>query len=291
MARIWRNGSLSWIYGVWILFLSCLLGSVGAMPPYLPDGYGVLVVKTINTSFFYRFKLPECVPDVLKVWLDGVRYLKGRAWIPRIDNLRDVILDEAHRWRYLIHPGANKMYQDVKEYYWWHGMKKDIELYNDERSRLHMGYSGTVDEFSALPPDERRLQNGEASTTALMKFSKETDRLTGRKKYKMDIIQEMVGDRVLLKVSPWKGMIRFGKRGNLSPRYVGPFQTLEKVGPVAYKLELPQELSGIHNVFHVSSLKKCLTDETLVVLLEEIQITDKLQFIEEPLEIMDRKVK
>ncbi|GJW95053.1 putative reverse transcriptase domain-containing protein [Tanacetum coccineum] len=108
-----------------------------------------------------------------EVWLDGVRYLKGRAWIPRIDNLRDVILDEAYRWRYLIHPGANKMYQDVKEYYWWHGMKKDIALYvrkcltcakNDERSRLHMGYSGTVDEFSALPPDERRLQNGEAST-------------------------------------------------------------------------------------------------------------------------------
>ncbi|GKE22700.1 putative reverse transcriptase domain-containing protein, partial [Tanacetum coccineum] len=64
-----------------------------------------------------------------EVWSDGVRYLKGRAWIPRIDNLRDVILDEAHRWRYLIHPGANKMYQDVKEYYWWHGMKKDIELY------------------------------------------------------------------------------------------------------------------------------------------------------------------
>ncbi|GKF03581.1 putative reverse transcriptase domain-containing protein [Tanacetum coccineum] len=104
-------------------------------------------------------------------------------------------------------------------------------------------------------------------------------------------LEFQVGDRVLLKVSPWKGMIRFGKRGNLSPRYVGPFQTLEKVGPVAYKLELPQELSGIHNVFYVSSLKKCLTDETLVVLLEEIQITDKLQFIEEPLEIMDREVK
>ena len=95
----------------------------------------------------------------------------------------------------------------------------------------------------------------------------------------------------MLKVSPWKGMIRFGKRGKLNPRYVGPFEIIERIGPVAYKLELPEELSRVHNTFHVSNLKKCLSDETLVIPLKEIRIDDKLNFIEEPVEIMDREVK
>ncbi|GJY52718.1 putative reverse transcriptase domain-containing protein [Tanacetum coccineum] len=100
-----------------------------------------------------------------------------------------------------------------------------------------------------------------------------------------------VGDMVMLKVSPWKGVIRFGKRGKLSPRYIGPFKIIERIGPVAYKLELPDKLRGIHNTFHVSNLKKCLADENLVIPLEEIQLDDKLHFIEEPVEIMDREVK
>ncbi|GKE41113.1 putative reverse transcriptase domain-containing protein [Tanacetum coccineum] len=100
-----------------------------------------------------------------------------------------------------------------------------------------------------------------------------------------------VGDKVILKVSPWKGVIRFGKCGKLSPRYVGPFKIIDKIGLVAYKLELPDELRGIHNSFHVSNLKKCLADENLVIPLEEIQLDDKLHFIEEPMEIMDREVK
>ncbi|GJZ20614.1 putative reverse transcriptase domain-containing protein [Tanacetum coccineum] len=92
-------------------------------------------------------------------------------------------------------------------------------------------------------------------------------------------------------VSHWKGVIRFRKRGKLSPRYIGPFKIIERIGPVAYKLELPDKLRGIHNTFHVSNLKKCLADENLVIPLEEIQLDDKLHFIEEPVEIMDREVK
>ncbi|GJX44403.1 hypothetical protein Tco_0261079 [Tanacetum coccineum] len=100
-----------------------------------------------------------------------------------------------------------------------------------------------------------------------------------------------VGDRVLLKVAPWKGVVRFGKRRKLNPRYIGPFQNIERIGPVAYRLELPQELSRVHSVFHVCNLKKCLSDDTLVIPLEEIQLDDKLNFVEEPVEIMDREVK
>ncbi|GKB60088.1 hypothetical protein Tco_0916274 [Tanacetum coccineum] len=100
-----------------------------------------------------------------------------------------------------------------------------------------------------------------------------------------------VGDRVMLKVSPWKGVVRFGKRGKLNPRYVGPFRVLAKVGKVAYRLELPQELSRVHHTFHVSNLKKCYADEPLVMPLEGIHVDDKLQFVEEPVEIMEREIK
>ncbi|GJV46947.1 putative reverse transcriptase domain-containing protein [Tanacetum coccineum] len=100
-----------------------------------------------------------------------------------------------------------------------------------------------------------------------------------------------VGDKVLLKVSPRKGVVRFGKRSKLSPRYVGPFEIVERVGPVAYRLRLPQELVGVHDTFHVSNLKKCLADVTLNVPLEEVKIDDKLHFVEEPMEIIDRDVK
>ncbi|GKD90595.1 hypothetical protein Tco_1366102 [Tanacetum coccineum] len=100
-----------------------------------------------------------------------------------------------------------------------------------------------------------------------------------------------VGDKVMLKVSPWKGVVCFGKRGKLNPRYVGPFKVLERVGDVAYKIELPEELSRVHNTFHVSNLKMCYADEPLAVPLDGLHFDDKLQFVEEPVEIIDREVK
>nr|GFA06704.1 hypothetical protein [Tanacetum cinerariifolium] len=100
-----------------------------------------------------------------------------------------------------------------------------------------------------------------------------------------------VGDKVMLKVLPWKGVVRFGKRGKLNSRYVRPFKVLKKVVLVSYKLELPQELRRGHNTFHVSNLKKCYFKDPLVVSFEGLQVDDKLHFVKEPVEVMDREVK
>ncbi|XP_076945503.1 uncharacterized protein LOC143616591 [Bidens hawaiensis] len=158
---------------------------------------------------------------------DGVLYFMGRIWVPNSEDLRNLILDEAHKTRYSIHPGADKMYHGLREFYWWPGMKKDIACWKPS----------------------------------------------------------------LTQSSPWKGVVRFGKRGKHAPRYVGPFEILERIGPVAYKLKLPQELRGIHDTFHVSNLKKCLGDDTQPIRFDDIRIDDKLHFVEEPIEIVDRDVK
>ncbi|GJW49056.1 putative reverse transcriptase domain-containing protein [Tanacetum coccineum] len=104
-------------------------------------------------------------------------------------------------------------------------------------------------------------------------------------------LEFQVVDRVMLKVSPHKGVIQFRKQGKLNPRYIGPFKILERIGPMAYKLELLEELSNVHNTFHDSNLKKCLSNESIVIPMKELRLDDKLNFVEEPVEIMDREVK
>ncbi|GKC81234.1 hypothetical protein Tco_1136951, partial [Tanacetum coccineum] len=104
-------------------------------------------------------------------------------------------------------------------------------------------------------------------------------------------LEFQVGDRVLLKVSPWKGVVRFGKKGKLAPRYVGPFEIVECVGPVAYRLKLPQELSCVYDMFHVSNIKKYLAEPDVQVPLDETKIDKNLRFVEEPIEIIERDVK
>nr|GEZ64909.1 putative reverse transcriptase domain-containing protein [Tanacetum cinerariifolium] len=95
----------------------------------------------------------------------------------------------------------------------------------------------------------------------------------------------------MLKVSPWKGVVRFGKRGKLNPCYIGPFKVLAKVGTDAYRREPPQHLNRVNSTFYVSNLKKCLSEEPLAIPLDELHIDDKLYFVEEPVKIMDREIK
>ena len=96
-----------------------------------------------------------------------------------------------------------------------------------------------------------------------------------------------MGDHVFLKVSPTKGVRRFGIKGKLSPRFVGPFEILERIGVVAYRLALPPSLDKVHNVFHVSMLRKCVYDPDQIVELQPLQFESDLSYTEHPIKILD----
>ena len=123
------------------------------------------------------------------------------------------------------------------------------------------------------------------------KLKMATDRQKSYTDMKRKDIRYEVGEKVLLKVSPWKKVMRFGKKGKLSPRFIGPYEVIEKVGPVAYKLALPQDLEKIHNVFHVSMLQRYRSDPKHVVSSETIELRPDLTYEEEPVEILAHEVK
>ena len=118
-----------------------------------------------------------------------------------------------------------------------------------------------------------------------------TDRQKSYADMKRKDIRYEIGENVFLKVSPWKKVMRFGKKGKLSPRFIGPYEMIEKVGPVAYRLALPPDLEKIRNVFHVSMLRRYRTDPSHVVSSETIELRPDLMYEEEPVEILAREVK
>ncbi|GJZ60768.1 putative reverse transcriptase domain-containing protein [Tanacetum coccineum] len=330
---------------------------------------------------------------------DGTCCIKNQSWLPLFGNLRDLIMHESHKSKYSIHPGSDKMYQDLKKLYWWPNMKAIIAEYVSKCltcsrvkaechkpsglliqpeiptwkwERITMYFVIKLPKMSsehdtiwvieiALPnqhissPPEQQINalgtqldmsmayhpeiDGQSERTiqtlkdmiraCVIDFRKGWERhlilaevgdvqLTGpeiihettekivqiqqrlqavrdrQRSYanvRLKPLEFQVRDRVMLKVSPQKGVIHFGKRGKLNPRYIRPFMILKRVSPVAYTHELPEELSSVHNTFHISNLKKCLSNESLVIPMKELRLDDTLNFVEEPVEIMDREVK
>ncbi|GKB39730.1 putative reverse transcriptase domain-containing protein [Tanacetum coccineum] len=283
---------------------------------------------------------------------DGTLYHLDRIWVSLKGEVRMLIMDEAYKLKYSVHPGADKMYYDLRDRYWWPGMKKDIaeyvskcltclkvkakhqrlsgllqqpeipvivdrltksahflpmrEDYKMERlARLYLNeivarhgvpisiISDRNSRFTSrgswdvhLPLVEFSYNNSYHSSVRCASF----EALYGRKcrspimwaevgKGQLigpELVQEtiekilQIKDRLKAALSPWKGVVRFGKKGKLAPRFVGPFEIIKKVGPVAYRLDFPEELNGVHDTFHLSNLKKCLADQTLQVPLDEI---------------------
>ncbi|GKB11836.1 putative reverse transcriptase domain-containing protein, partial [Tanacetum coccineum] len=349
---------------------------------------------------------------------DGALYYLDQIWVPLKGDVRTLIMDEAHKSKYFVHPGTDKMYYDLRDRYWWPGIKKDIavyvsrcltclkvkaehqrpsgllqqpkipkwkwegiamdfimklprtssghdtiwvivdrltksahfltmcEDYKMDRLSMQEALGTKLDMSTAYHPrtdgqSECTIQTLEDMLRAcvldfggswdihlpLVEFSYNNsyhssvrcapfealygrkcrssimwaeikDRLkaaSGRQKSYADKrrkpLEFSVGDYVFLKVSPWKGVVRFRKKEKLAPRFVGPFEIVKKVGLVAYRLRLPEELNGVHDTFHVSNLKKYMADPTLQVPLDEIQVDAKLNFMEEHVEILEREFK
>ncbi|GJZ57658.1 putative reverse transcriptase domain-containing protein [Tanacetum coccineum] len=251
--------------------------------------------------------------------------------------------ENSHKSKYSIHPGSDKMYQDLKPLYWWPDMKVDIATYvskcltyakakaehqkpsvllqQPEIQDRHLplvefSYNNSYHASIKAAPykalygwkyrphvcwsevGDSQLTGPELICDTTKKIIQIKNRLltahSRQKSYahrRAKPLKFEVGDMVLLKVSPWKGTLNFGKHKKLSPCYIGPFNILARVGPLAKTLEFRKELKGIHNTFHVSNLKKCLAKGDIVVPMDEIQLDDKLHMIEELVEVLDRGVK
>ena len=406
----------------------------------------------------------------LKMNADGIMTRYDRIWVPWLSEVKSLLLEEAHKSRYTVHPGATKMYQDLKKGYWWPGMKRDIvkyvakcltcsqvkaehqkpygklqsleipvwkweditmdlvtklprtkrghdaiwvivdrltksahflpiretisseklaEIYMNEiiarhgvpvsivsdrdtrftsrfwrkfhedvgtNLRLSTAYHPQTDGQSErtiqtlldmlracvidlggnwdnhLPLVEFAYNNSYQSSIKMAPYemlygrkcrtpvcwgevgqrelapkdvvaitNEKIDQVRARLKAAQDRqksyadkrrrpIEFQEGDRVFLKVSPWKGIIRFRKRGKLGPRYIGPFRVVARIGKVTYRLELPPALNGIHDTFHVSQLRRCLADDTAHVSLDDIELDDKMNYVEKPVAIKDSKM-
>ncbi|KAF3668716.1 putative LRR receptor-like serine/threonine-protein kinase MRH1-like [Capsicum annuum] len=316
----------------------------------LPEGTKEVKEKQVEDPILIQIKKDVGQQKVLsfKIGGDGVLRYQGRLCVPDVDGLRKRILDEAHTSRYVVHPGSTKMYQDLKNIYWWNNMKRDVANYvakclNCQQVKVeHMrpGTNHSGEDYDKLFIAEivhlhrapvsiisdrgsqfsshlwRSFQKGLGTQVNLsMAFHPQTDgqvertihtledmlracvidfKAQSHQKSYADVrrrdLEFKVGDWVFLKVSPMKGVIRFRKKGKLSPHYIGPYQIMRRIGGVAYNLELPASLGSVHSVFHISMLKKYIGDHSLVFPIEEIKVTDSLSYEEEPVQILDRQV-
>nr|GEV57996.1 putative reverse transcriptase domain-containing protein [Tanacetum cinerariifolium] len=352
-----------------------------------------LVLELLRKEKLY-VKFSKC-----EFWLQEVHFLRHMVnqsgiymdpskieEVPLVGDVRRIILNEAYKYRYSVHPGVDKMSQDLRDVYWWPRMKRDSAIYVSkcltcakvkaehqrplgllEQPEIPKALGTRLDLITAYHPQtdgqsKRTIQTLKDMLKAcviyfggswdvhlpLAEFSYNNsyhssiqcalfEALYGRKcrshvlwaeirvgsligpelvletidkvvliKEKLKVtkyhqnsyahkrrkpLEFEVGDQVLLKVSAWKGVVRFGKKGKLAPRHLRPFEILERIGLVAYRLRLPEELNSVHDTFYVSNLKKCLADANLHVPLDEVKVDKTLCFVKKPVEIMDQEIK
>nr|GFA54386.1 hypothetical protein [Tanacetum cinerariifolium] len=206
---------------------------------------------------------------------DGTQCLNGRSWLPCYGNLRT---DNITMDFFMKLPKSSQGYNTI-----W----VIVDRLTKSAIFTPIRETDPMDKLARIYLKEVVTRHG----IPVLIISDRDSRQKSYADLKYKLMEFQVEDKVMLKISPWKGVVRFGKRGKLNPRYVGPFKVLERVGDVAYKHDIPEELSRVHNTFHVSNLKKCYADEPLVVPLDGLHVDDKLYFVEEPMEIMDREVK
>nr|GEW75003.1 putative reverse transcriptase domain-containing protein [Tanacetum cinerariifolium] len=355
--------------------------------------------------------LHKCLDEMIEQRSDGTLYYLDRIWVPLKGDVRTLIMDEAYKSKYFVHPRAYNMYYDLRDRYWWPEMKKDIAEYvskcltclkvkaehqrpsgllqqpeipvwkwdgiaMDFVTKLHRTSSGhdtiwvtvdrltksahnlpmredyKMDRLARLYLNEIVARHGVPTSVISNRDSRFTSRFwqsmqkalgtrfdmstayhpqtDGQSKRTIQTLEDMcravrcapfealygrkcrspimwaevregqlIGHELVQetteKISQIKDrlkasrVVRFGKKKKLAPRFVGPFEIVEKVGHVAYLLDLPEELNCVHDTFHVSNLKKCLADPILKVPLDEIRVDAKLNFMEEPVEILERE--
>ncbi|GKB09380.1 putative reverse transcriptase domain-containing protein [Tanacetum coccineum] len=245
--------------------------------------------KWDNITMDFITKLPKKSGGYDTIWVIVDRLTKSAHFLPMREN---DCMDKLER-----------VY--LKEIVMRHGIPVSVICDRDDRWTKQKNHSDTRRYGRKCRSPICWAEIGDAQLTGLEIIQETTEKIIqiksrihaarDRQKSYADVrhkpLEFQVGDSVMLKVSPWKRVIHFGKRGKLNARYIGPLNVLAKVGTVAYRLKLPQQLSRVHSTFHVSNLKKCLSDEPLAIPLDEIHIDDKLYFVEEPVEIMDHEVK
>ncbi|GJR27034.1 putative reverse transcriptase domain-containing protein [Tanacetum coccineum] len=224
--------------------------------------------------------LQKGLDEMIELRSDGALYYLDQIWVPLKGDVRTLIMDEAYKSKYSVHLGADKMYYDLKDRYWWSGMKKDIAV-----------YEGIAMDFVTKLP---RTSSGHDTIWVIVdRLTKSAHFLPMREDYKMDRLARLYLNEIVarhsikdrLKAARDRQKSFAGKRRKPLEFNVGTLDQLrsnEKWDPVPNRLDLPQELYGVHETFHVSNLKKCLVDQTMQVSLDEIRVDDKLNFMEEP---------
>ncbi|GJR58036.1 putative reverse transcriptase domain-containing protein [Tanacetum coccineum] len=235
---------------------------VQAMNMTLQSSIKDMILVAQEEAFDESTGLQKGLDEMIERRSDRALYYLDRIWVPLKGDVRTLIMDETHKLKYSVHPGADKMYYDFRARYWWPGIKKDITMYKWERIAM--------DFVTKLPG----TSSGHDTIWVIMdRLTKSAHFLPMYKDYKMDRLARLYLNEIVA-------------------RHGVPISIIsDRDSRFTSRLDLPEELDGVHDTFHVSNLKKCLADPTLQVPLDEIRVDAKLNFMEELMEILEREFK